>query len=107
MRMSRLYVGVDRVRAQFERWPMMGTKARRFRLAPTVTLEELASADHIYHHLDRVLDFCFVRDLVKDCYASGIGRPSVNPVAFFRLSLVMSFASLRSEVNCCIWWPTS
>ena len=42
------------------------------------------------------LDLSFVRELVKDCYASS-GRPSVDPVVFFRLQLVMFFEDIRSE----------
>jgi transposase len=43
-----------------------------------------------------VLDLSFVRDLVQDCYAAS-GRPSVDPVVFFRLQLVMFFEGIRSE----------
>jgi transposase len=75
---------------------MMGTKARCFTPVPAVSLEELVPADHFYRHLDRVLDLSFVRDLVQDRYASG-GRPSVDPVVFFKLQLVMFFEGLRSE----------
>src|SRR5262249_45084711 len=41
-------------------------------------------------------DLAFVRDLVRDTYAPG-GRPSVDPVVFFRLQLVLFFEGLRSE----------
>src|SRR5438105_4793889 len=75
---------------------MMGTKARLFTPIPCVSLEDLVPADHFYRHLDRTLDLSFVRDLVKDCYAEG-GRPSVDPVVFFKLQLVMFFEGLRSE----------
>jgi len=75
---------------------MMGTKARCFTPVPAVSLEELVPADHFYRHLDRVLDLSFVRDLVQDCYAAS-GRPSVDPVVFFRLQLVMFFEGIRSE----------
>ena len=43
-----------------------------------------------------MLDLSFVRDLVRECYASS-GRPSVDPVVFFRLQLVMFFENIRSE----------
>jgi transposase len=76
---------------------MMGTKARLFTPLPPVTLEELVPADHFYRHLDRMLDLSFVRDLVQDCYTAGLGRPSVDPVVFCRLQLVMFFEGIRSE----------
>jgi transposase len=76
---------------------MMGAKAHLFTPLPPVRLEELVPADHFYRHLDRTLDLAFVRDLVQDCYAAGIGRPSVDPVVFFKLHLVMFFDGIRSE----------
>ena len=66
---------------------MLGTKARLFTPIAALTLDELVPADHFYRHLDRVLDLAFVRDLVQDCYAAGIGRPSVDPRVFFKLQL--------------------
>src|SRR3712207_7848174 len=38
----------------------------------------------------------FVRDVVEDRYAPS-GRPSVDPVVFFKLQLVLFFERLRSE----------
>jgi transposase len=76
---------------------MMGQKMRLFTPLPPVTIEELIPADHFYRHLDQVLDLTFVRDLVRDCYVTGIGHPCVDPVVFFRLKLVMFFEGIRSE----------
>jgi transposase len=67
---------------------MMGAKARVFTLVPAVSLDELVPADHFYRHLDRVLDLSFIRDLVQECYAN-CGRPSIDPMVFFKLQLVM------------------
>jgi transposase len=76
---------------------MMGMKARLFTPVPAVSLDELVPADHFYRHVDRVLDLSFVRDLVQGRYAAGVGRPSVDPVVFFKLQLVMFFEGVRSE----------
>src|SRR5829696_4198358 len=75
---------------------MMGTKVRVFTLLPPVSLEELVPSDHFYRHLERTLDLGFVRDLVRDAYAD-IGRPSIDPVVFFKLQLILFFEGLRSE----------
>jgi transposase len=75
---------------------MMGTKARVFAPLSPVSLEDLDPPDHFYRHLERSLDLSFVRDLVRDRYAPG-GRPSVDPVVFFKLQLVLFFEGLRSE----------
>src|SRR5919106_1471019 len=75
---------------------MMGRKARVFGSLPPGTLEDLVPQDHFYRHLERTLDLGFVRDLVRDAYAE-TGRPSIDPVVFFKLQLVMFFEGIRSE----------
>jgi hypothetical protein len=54
---------------------------------PPVTLEDLIPPDHFYRHLERTLDLGFVRDLVREAYAD-IGRPSIDPVVFFKLQSI-------------------
>src|SRR5215213_6588068 len=75
---------------------MMGTKERAFRPLPPATLEDLVPQDHFYRHLERTLDLGLVRDLVRDAYAEA-GRPSIDPIVFFTLQLVLFFEGLRSE----------
>ncbi len=76
---------------------MMGIKQRLFDPLPRqVSLEELVPKDNFYRRLEATLDLSFVRELVRPLYAKG-GRPSVDPVVFFRLQLVMFFEDIRSE----------
>jgi transposase len=75
---------------------MMGTKRRNFAPRTNVSLEELVPQDHFYRHLERTLDLSFVRDFVHETYACK-GRPSIDPVIFFKLQLVMFFEGIRSE----------
>ncbi len=75
---------------------MMGSKERSFWPLVGVSLEDLVPRDHFYRHLHSKLDLSFVRDLVKTCYSS-IGRPSIDPVVFFKLQLCMFFEGVRSE----------
>lgn len=76
---------------------MMGTKARRFSpLPPDLSLEGLVPNDHFYRRLEECIDLYFVRALVAPLYAGG-GRPSVDPVVFFKLQLMMFFEDIRSE----------
>lgn len=74
----------------------MGSKTRVFEPLVTKSLEDLVPKDHFYRHLERTVDLTFVRDLVKHMYAKG-GRPSIDPVVFFKLQLVMFFEGMRSE----------
>jgi transposase len=75
---------------------MMGIKARTFAPVSTVCLADLVPVDHVYRHLERTLDLSFVRDLVAPYYAA-CGRPSIDPVVYFKLQLVLFFEGLRSE----------
>src|SRR5215831_17827713 len=75
---------------------MMGTKERHFAPLVNVSLEALVPQDHFYRHVERTLDLSFVRELVHETYAGG-GRPSIDPIVFFKLQLVMFFVGIRSE----------
>ena len=74
----------------------MGSKERHFVPLVNISLEDLVPADHFYRRLERILDLSFVRPFVQETYAGG-GRPSVDPVVFFKLQLVMFFEDIRSE----------
>jgi transposase len=75
---------------------MMGIKDRGFSALPhDISLEELVPKENFYRRLQSMLDLSFVRELVRPLYA-GAGRPSVDPVVFFKLQLVMFFEDLRS-----------
>ena len=71
-------------------------KARHVDRPVLVSLEDLVPPGHFYRHLEAALDLAFVRELVRDRYA-GIGRPSLDPVIFFKLQLILFFEGLRSE----------
>ena len=76
---------------------MMGTKIRSFSPLPyDLSLEDLVPEEHLYRRLEATLDLSFVRELVGPLYARS-GRPSVDPVVFFKLQLVMFFEDIRSE----------
>jgi hypothetical protein len=74
---------------------MMGSKERHFAPLVNVSLEALVPLDHFYRHLERTLDLSFVREFVQQTYAGG-GRPSIDPVVFFKLQLMMFFEGIRS-----------
>ena len=62
---------------------MMGTKERNFSSLEDLSLEGLVPEDSFYRRLEQTVDLSFVRELVRERYASG-GRPSVDPVVFFK-----------------------
>jgi transposase len=71
-------------------------KPRRLDVPIAVSLEELVPASSFYRHLEDKLDLSFVREWSRDLYAER-GRPSIDPVVFFKLQLVMFFEGIRSE----------
>src|ERR671915_1643451 len=71
-------------------------KPRRLDQPISVSLDDLVPADHFYRHLEAKLDLGFVRDWAGELYAER-GRPSIDPVVFFKLQLVMFFEGIRSE----------
>ena len=75
---------------------MMGHRSKRFKLFTETNLEALLPADNFYRQLEAKLDLSFVRELVRDCYEA-LGRPSIDPVVFFKLQLIAFFEGVASE----------
>src|SRR5687767_10914602 len=75
---------------------MLGHKARDFRKHVSISLEDLVPQDNFYRQMEQSLDLSFVHDLADEFYSS-IGRPSVDPVVFFKLQLIAFFEGIRSE----------
>ncbi len=71
-------------------------KPRRLDEPVAVSLEGLIPPDHFYRHLEAKLDLSFVRDWSRELYAER-GRPSIDPIVYFKLQLVMFFEGIRSE----------
>jgi transposase len=70
---------------------MLGpAKPRHLDQPIAVSLEALVPTNHFYRHLEATLDLSFVREWTRECYADR-GRPSIDPVVFFKLQLVMFF----------------
>jgi hypothetical protein len=57
---------------------MVGAEVRLFTPTSALSLEASVLANQFYRHVDRVVDLTFVRALVRDRNATGLGRPSVD-----------------------------
>ena len=76
---------------------MLGpVKPRRLDEPVAVSLEALVPEGNFYRHLEATLDLGFAREWVRERYADR-GRPSIDPVVFFKFQLVMFFEGIRSE----------
>ena len=75
---------------------MLGKKDKKFKSHTAVSLEQLVPKDNFYRQVETCLDLDFIRDLVRDLY-SPVGRPSIDPVVFFKLQVIAFFEGIRSE----------
>ena len=75
---------------------MQGEKQRVFKSHSDLSLETLVPQKNFYRQVQSKLDLDFVRELVAKCYTP-FGRPSIDPVVFFKLHLILFFEGLRSE----------
>ncbi|MFN8475537.1 MAG: IS1182 family transposase [Anaerolineae bacterium] len=75
---------------------MLGHKERQFK-EHTLHLEQCVPRTNFYRQVEAKLDLSFVTELVKDCYSPSLGRPSIDPIVFFKLQLIMFFEGIRSE----------
>ena len=80
---------------------MLRHKAPDFRPLTAVSLEDLIPEDNFYWQGERSIDLNFVHDLANAFY-SNIGRPSIDPVVFFKLQLIaflMDFHFMQREIK--------
>lgn len=62
-----------------------------------VTIDELVPSDHLLRKIDKVIDFSFIHDLVKDLYCANNGRPALDPTLLFKLLFLGYLFGVRSE----------
>ncbi len=75
---------------------MLGHKSRDFKQHESISLENLVPKDNFYRQVEQSIDLGFVRGMADEFY-SCIGRPSIDPVVFFKLQLIAFFEGIRSE----------
>jgi transposase len=80
---------------------MQGLHSFDPRAKTEIDLESFVPQDHLLRKIDRELDLSFVRELTANCYADGLGRPSIDPEIYFRMQLVAYLCGIRSERRLC------
>ena len=63
-------------------------------------LEDLVPQDHILRQIDKLVDFSFVRLVVKDCYCPNNGRPGIDPELIIRMILIGYLYNLSENRLC-------
>lgn len=59
----------------------------RYQIA-VVALDELVPQDHLVRKIEKIIDFSFIYDLVKDLYSADQGRPSIDPVVLIKMVFI-------------------
>ena len=80
---------------------MQGKHAFRPQARTVIDLESFVAKDHLLRKVDRVLGLSFGRGLTASCYASGRGRPSIDPEVFFRMLLVAYLYGIAADRRLC------
>ena len=63
-------------------------------------MESLVPQDHILRQIDKLVDFSFVHNAVKDCYCPDNGRPGVDPELVVRMLLIGYLYNLSENRLC-------
>ncbi len=66
-----------------------------------IDLESFMPDDHLLREVDRLVEPALIRRLTASCYAEGKGRPSIDPVVYFRMVLVAYLYGIKSDRRLC------
>lgn len=66
---------------------------------PTTEIYAHIPRQHFYEQLGNVLDLEFIYELTKPLYADGVGRPSLDPVVFFKCMLIGFFENIVYDTH--------
>lgn len=57
--------------------------------------------NHLLIKIDKEIDFSFIYELTQALYCRDNGRPSINPVLFFRMQIVGYLFGIQSDRQLC------
>lgn len=61
-----------------------------------IDIESMVPKEHLVRMIDEVIDFEFIRDIVKDYYSEDKGRPSIDPVVLFKIVFIQFLFGIKS-----------
>ncbi|MDQ6418736.1 IS1182 family transposase, partial [Paenibacillus sp. LHD-117] len=62
-----------------------------------VCIEHMVEPNHFLRHVEKYIDFDFILDKVRHLYSESNGRPSLDPIVFFKMLLIGYLYNVRSE----------
>ena len=77
-----------------------------------VCIDDLVPQNHLLRRIERIIDWSFIYDLVKEKYSPDFGRPSIDPVILIKIVIIQYLYGIRSmrqtireiEVNLAYRW---
>lgn len=61
-----------------------------------IDIDSLVPEKHLVRLVDKVIDFEFIREIVKDYYSEDKGRPSIDPVVLFKIVIIQFLFGIKS-----------
>ena len=61
-----------------------------------IDLDTLVPNKHLLRKIDDIIDFEFIRDIVKEHYSEDYGRPSIDPVVLFKIVFIQFLFGIKS-----------
>jgi len=80
---------------------MQGLHVFQPKTRTVIDLDSFMPEDHLLRQVDRIVEPAFIRKLTAACYAEGKGRPSIDPVVYFRMLLVAFLYGINSDRRLC------
>lgn len=76
---------------------MQGTKSFQPKMFVNFRLDEHIPTDNFYRLLKGLLDLSFIKKKTQFCYARKMGRPSLDPIVFFKIVLCGYLENICSD----------
>ena len=80
---------------------MQGKRNSQMPLFVSGNLSDFVPREHLLRKVDTVLDLCFVRRLTKKFYCQNNGRPSLDPIVYFKLQVIAYLYGIKSDRQLC------
>lgn len=80
---------------------MQGRSYTQLALFHTLDIESFIPQNHLLRKLDRLVNFDFIYAITEPLYCADNGRPSIDPVLFFRMQLVGYLYGIKSDRQLC------
>lgn len=61
-----------------------------------IDIDTLVPKNHLVRHIEKVINFEFIREYVEDMYSMDKGRPSIDPVVLFKIVFIQFLFGIKS-----------